>query len=79
MKTQTREIMAAAIKLSKKERTALVDKLLQSLAAEGAESSEDLWLAELERRSNELRSGKVRGIPWSQVKRKLQRSNRAKI
>jgi putative addiction module component (TIGR02574 family) len=45
-----------------------LEKLNESLDAETPLSEE--WMAEIQRRSDELESGKVKGIPWEEVKRK---------
>jgi putative addiction module component (TIGR02574 family) len=64
MKTQ--QLIAEAMSLPVEERTILVDSLLQSLNAPGADT-ERQWLAEAERRLRQVRSGQVRLIPGDEV------------
>ena len=52
-----------ALKLPKAQRLKLASVLLDSVPAEGGISEEPLTMAELDRRSDELKSGKVKGIP----------------
>jgi putative addiction module component (TIGR02574 family) len=52
-----------ALKLPKAQRLRLASVLLDSVPAERAGGEEPLTMAELDRRSDELKSGKVKGIP----------------
>ena len=63
------EIENNALQLSDEDRARLAVRLLTSLEeeAESPEEIEKLWLAEAERRFQELRAGIVRGIPASEV------------
>ncbi len=63
------EIGAQALQLSSEDRARLVLQLLASLeeSGESAEEIEKLWIAEAERRFQELRSGVVQGIPAGEV------------
>lgn len=58
-----------ALQLSDEERARLAVRLLASLEeeAESPEEVEKLWLAEAERRFEELRTGVVRGVPARDV------------
>ena len=60
------------------EENGLTEEQLEILKAEAAENTEpyEWWndeemVAELDRRSEDLRSGKVKGIPWEDVKKNL--------
>jgi putative addiction module component (TIGR02574 family) len=59
------EIEKDALRLSAEDRARLAVRLLSSLegAAESPEEIEKLWVAEAERRFQELRDGVVQGIP----------------
>jgi len=61
-----KELLAEAISLPVEERAVLVDTLLRSLnpAEEGLDRE---WIAEAERRLEEIRSGKVATIPADDV------------
>ncbi len=63
------EIGDQALRLSPEDRTRLALQLLASLeeSGESAEEIEKLWIAEAERRFQELRSGVVQGIPAGEV------------
>jgi putative addiction module component (TIGR02574 family) len=68
------EIEAAALKLSERERLLLARKLLETVPIEGEESDSeisDAWIAEAERRADELESGAVVAIPAEDVFRRL--------
>jgi putative addiction module component (TIGR02574 family) len=63
------EIEKDALRLSAEDRARLAVRLLSSLegAAESPEEVEKLWIAEAERRFQELRDGVVQGIPAQEV------------
>jgi putative addiction module component (TIGR02574 family) len=71
------EIEDNALKLSEEDRARLAVRLLASLEeeAESPEAIESLWLAEAERRFEELRQGVVQGVPardvFAQLRAKL--------
>ena len=52
-----------ALKLPKAQRLKLASVLLDSVPAERAIDEEPLTIAELDRRADEMKSGKVKGIP----------------
>lgn len=59
-----------ALHLPKKERTALLQKLLLSLETPAPDELREEWLAESERRAAELDAGLVQTIPGEEVMRK---------
>ena len=63
------EIEKIALQLSAEDRARLVVRLLSSLeeSKESPENFEKLWIAEAERRFQELRDGLVQGIPAGEV------------
>ena len=63
------EIEKDALRLSPEDRARLAVRLLSSLekAAESPEEIEKLWIAEAERRFQELRDGVVQGMPAREV------------
>ena len=63
------EIENNALRLPPEDRARLAVRLLASLeeSVESAEDIEKLWIAEAERRFQELRSGAVEGIPARKV------------
>jgi putative addiction module component (TIGR02574 family) len=63
------EIERDALELSPEDRARLAARLISSLeeSAESSEEIEKLWIAEAERRFQELRDGLVQGIPAREV------------
>lgn len=53
------------------DRAALAGLLIESLEGEPDPDVEAAWAAEIERRVADMDSGKVQGIPWEQVRKRL--------
>jgi len=70
MANLARDIESKALKLSRRERARLAQRLISSLDQEMDADAEKLWLQEAERRLGELKSGKVVGIPAKKVVKK---------
>jgi putative addiction module component (TIGR02574 family) len=72
MTTQVSELLEKALSLSTRERGLLIDRLIESLdnlpADEGIEGA---WGEEIRRRVDDIRSGRVKGIPGEQVLREI--------
>jgi len=69
-----KQIEAAAIKLPERERLCLARKLLETVPVEGGEDDSeilDAWIAEAERRADELESGALIGVPAADVFKRL--------
>ncbi len=64
------EVFRMAQSLNQEDRARLVEELLSSLSLTDAALLDDVWLAELDRRSNELDSGAAQTIPWAEVRRR---------
>lgn len=62
------DVLRTAQALNEPERARLVEALLISLSPQHAAPLDDLWLAEIERRSIEIDSGAVETIPWNEVR-----------
>ena len=77
-----KELLAAALALSSKQRAALAHRLLVSLHDEDDnEDPADIaksWDEELARRVDEIKSGKAKTVPWSQAKVQVERRLRAR-
>lgn len=71
MARPARELESQALKLSRKERARLAQRLISSLDQEVDADAERLWLGEAERRLAELKSGKVAAIPAERVMKKV--------
>ena len=76
MDARFEDIVASAMKLSDRERARLAQELIASLETEIEPNVEALWLAEAERRLEELRSGKVKGIPAEEAFARARRTLR---
>jgi putative addiction module component (TIGR02574 family) len=50
--------------------------LLESIEEPADEGVEEAWAAEIERRMADFRAGRVKTIPWSEVRARLHRSDR---
>ena len=70
MSKPARELESKALRLPRRERARLAQRLISSLDPNADADVERLWLQEAERRLAELKSGKVQGIPADKVIRK---------
>lgn len=70
MDTSFDEIVADAMKLPLRDRVRLAQRLVSSLDDQMEANVEALWEAEAERRIEELRTGRVRGIDATEAFRK---------
>lgn len=76
MSRAVEELYEQASHLSEEDRAELAGKLLESIEDPADEGVEEAWAAEIERRMVEYRAGRVKTIPWSQVRAHLHRANR---
>jgi putative addiction module component (TIGR02574 family) len=76
MSRAVEELYEQASHLSEEDRAELAGKLLESIEDPPDEGVEEAWAAEIERRMVEYRAGRVKTIPWSEVRAHLHRSNR---
>jgi putative addiction module component (TIGR02574 family) len=70
METTLEKVTTEALRLSLNDRAALADVLLQSLDEEpsgDAEAVEHAWAQEVERRVDDVLSGRLKGIPAEEV------------
>lgn len=70
------DVAAAALTLSRAERAELARKLLESLDDESFDDPEVVeaeWNAEILRRVEDIKSGKVVPIPYEEVRRQFER------
>jgi len=64
------ELLKQALTLSDKERAELASSLIDSLDPTVDPDSELAWQEEIARRLAEVESGRVKTIPWDEVRRK---------
>jgi len=76
MARAVRELYAEASELNPSERAELAGLLLDSIDEPIDEGIEEAWAVEIERRMAEYRAGRVKTIPWSEVRARLHRSGR---
>jgi putative addiction module component (TIGR02574 family) len=62
------QVLDAALALPNGDRVELVEAILASLRPEDRPPFDESWRPVIERRSRELESGRVAGIPWADVK-----------
>ncbi len=67
MSSNLDQLTADALKLPLRERVQLAQRFVSTIDDEVEADTEALWFAEAERRLDELRSGKVEGIPAEDV------------
>jgi putative addiction module component (TIGR02574 family) len=70
MANLARGLESKALKLSRRDRARLAQRLLSSLDQEVDAGAEQLWLEEAERRLGQLKSGKLVGISAEKVIKK---------
>jgi putative addiction module component (TIGR02574 family) len=70
MASPAREVESKALRLPRRERARLAQRLISSLDREVNPDVDKLWLQEAERRLRELKAGNVAGIPAEKVVRK---------
>jgi len=72
----TREaLLQEALKLPPTERADVAAALLASLDEEPADNLEEVekaWAAEIERRARRVLAGESAGVPWEQVRRRIE-------
>ena len=70
------DVESRALKLSRKKRARLAQRLISSLDPQSDANADKLWRDEAERRLAELKSGKVTAIPAGKVMKKARSSLR---
>lgn len=71
MTEEVSELLKKALALPTGARAALAGSLLDSLEDTVDASAEEMWSQEIERRIQELDSGKVKTIPWAEARRQI--------
>jgi putative addiction module component (TIGR02574 family) len=68
------QIAEAAMALPGEQRALLADRLVESLDAEEINRIDRLWAAEVRRRRDEIRQGRVQTIPGREALERVRRS-----
>jgi putative addiction module component (TIGR02574 family) len=74
---KTESIVQEASQLARHERVEIIEKLLETLEPDAIENPSivnSAWRDELQRRSSDIRSGRVETIAWDQVKEEGEKS-----
>lgn len=71
MSSAAAKLLEEALKLPVEARAALAGSLLDSLDDTIDEDVEQAWAVEIARRLEEVQSGKVRGVPWAEARRRI--------
>ncbi|VTR95597.1 Addiction module component family protein OS=Myxococcus stipitatus (strain DSM 14675 / JCM 12634 / Mx s8) GN=MYSTI_06622 PE=4 SV=1: Unstab_antitox [Gemmata massiliana] len=64
-------ILETLLQLPTEDRGELAARLLESLDAGNDEGAESEWAAEIQTRVEDLRSGKVKTVPWSTAREQI--------
>ena len=76
MTRAVQELYEKASELAPNDRAELAGLLLESIEEPADEGVEEAWAAEIERRMADFRAGRVKTIPWSELRARLHRSDR---
>jgi putative addiction module component (TIGR02574 family) len=71
-----KELYEQAARLPEDDRAELAGLLLESIEGPADEGVEAAWAVEIERRMADYRAGRVKTIPWSEVRARLHRTDR---
>ena len=71
-----KKVIEEALRLSPAARAALAGSLLDSLDEEVDADAEEAWSREIARRVEEMDSGEMTAVPWSEVRRSVLRARR---
>lgn len=74
MSTTTEQLLNAALTLPDDDRFELVEALIASFQSADQPPFDESWREVIRRRSAELSSGQVAGVPWAEVKRRARES-----
>jgi putative addiction module component (TIGR02574 family) len=75
MTAAAEQLLNAALALPEEDRFEFVEALMVSLQPSDRPPLDDSWREVIQRRSAELRSGKVIPVPWEEVKRRARENN----
>lgn len=71
MRSAIEELYEKASELDPEDRAELAGLLLESIEDEPDEGIEEAWAAEIERRMADYQAGRIRTIPWQEVRARL--------
>ena len=65
------EVRASMLTLPQADRARLAREILASLDPPGAEDDNEAWIAEIERRSDDVASGRAQLSSWPEVRKRI--------
>lgn len=71
MRVTAEDVLKQALTLDEKGRASVAGALIESLDPQIDPDAEEAWDAEIRRRVEELDSGAVKTIPWSEARKRL--------
>lgn len=71
MTEETSQLLQAALRLPESERADLAVKLIESLDPPSGDDGEAVWSQEILQRIEELRTGQLKAVPWSEARRQI--------
>ncbi|MGH7251629.1 MAG: addiction module protein [Nitrospiraceae bacterium] len=71
MSPKVEKLLADALKLPPQARAELAAELIDSLDQKVDEDSEEAWSAEIARRVEDLETGRVKAVPWTEARRQI--------
>lgn len=71
MDANLQKILSEALKLTDDQKAELASELHESIERPFRKEVEESWAREIERRLAAMESGEVKGIPWSEVRRRV--------
>lgn len=77
MAKQLDDVASEALKMPRESRAKLAEALAESLGGDSPGDIDQAWSAEIRRRLDDLRSGRTKPVPWSQVRRRIRAALRS--
>jgi putative addiction module component (TIGR02574 family) len=71
MSPTAEDVLKQALSLEEKDRASVAGALIESLQTQVDPDAEEAWDHEIRRRVEELESGAVETVPWSEVRKRL--------
>lgn len=71
MSTAADTLFQAALQLPEGERADLAARLMETIKADTEADWDEAWSAEIAKRMDELNQGKVKTIPWDEVRQRM--------
>lgn len=71
MSPSAAKLLEQVLTLDEKDRASVAGALIESLHEEVDPDAEEAWDVEIRRRVDELESGSVESVPWSEVRQRL--------